>query len=225
MNDNRKKVLLTGGSRGIGKAIYELLSEKGYDVFAPTRSELDLSCRKSIEEFVDKYQNQRFGVLINNAGINPLNSLSDIQDQDWEECLQVNLTASFLLIKGFSISMIEQQYGRIVNMASVWSVISKEKRMTYSVSKTGLIGLTRTAAIELGKHNILVNAISPGFIKTELTDSNLSLEEQLQLTSKMPLQRLGTTKEVAELTAFLVSDKNTFMSGQNVVIDGGFTIS
>lgn len=219
-----KRVLLTGGSRGIGKAIRELLAENGYDVYAPSRSEMDLSNKESILSFIQNHQNIGFDIIINNAGINPLDDIPEINDSDFEECMKVNLMSPFMLIRGFTPYMIEQRYGRIINISSIWSVISKARRTTYSISKTGIIGLTRTAAVELGPYNILVNSVSPGFINTELTKANLSLAEQKQLAESVPLQRLGEPREIAELVVFLVSDRNTFLTGQNIIIDGGFTV-
>ena len=117
-----------------------------------------------------------------------------------------------------------QNFGRIVNVSSIWGVISKEKRSLYSSSKSGLNGLTRALAVELANKNILVNAISPGFIDTQLTSASLTIEQKEELIARVPLQRLGETEEIAKLIHFFGSEENTFVTGQNIIADGGFSI-
>lgn len=219
-----KKVLLTGGSRGIGKAIKEVLELQGYVVYAPTHEGLDLASKMSIEQFIKSHRDDTYDVIINNAGINPLDNIQDIKDNEFDECLMVNLIAPKMLIQGFVHGMIEQRYGRILNIASIWSVVSKPKRTSYSIAKTGLVGMTRTLAAELGQYGITVNAISPGFVNTELTKQNISSEEQKCLENQISLRRFASPKEIARIVAFLISEENSFMTGQNIVVDGGYTI-
>ena len=164
----------------------------------------------------------RDSVLINNAGINRIDRLEDINSIDFEEVLKVNLKGPFYLSKFVSRKMLNKG-GRIVNIASIWSKITREGRTSYVASKAGLDGITRATSVDLAGANILVNTVSPGFTLTDLTRRSLTAVEMQELVSKIPLGRMAETEEVAELVAFLASDKNTYITGQNIVIDGGFT--
>lgn len=217
------KVLVTGGSRGIGKEICKIFLECGHKVLAPTRDELDLSDRVSVNRFVEKYKNYGIDSLINNAGINPLNAIDAIEDSDLDECFQVNLASPALLAKGFVGYMKSQKRGYIVNIGSVWGVVSKERRAVYSMTKNGIHGLTNTLAVELGAYNILVNTVCPGFTKTELTARNVSPQDEKELCASVPLGRFAEPWEIAGLVYFLGSESNTYITGQKIAIDGGFT--
>lgn len=216
----KKKILLTGGSRGIGYAILKEL-EGDYDVVAPTREELDLTSLESINNFFEK--NLYFDVLINNAGINIVKNIEDIKDEDIEEINIINLIAPLKLIQHVVKNMKENNYGRIINVSSIWGIKSKEKRTLYSATKFGLIGQTKALARELGEYNILVNSICPGFTSTTLTIKNLSKNELVTIKNEIPLQRLAEPAEIAKSIRFLVSDDSSYMTGQTLVIDGGFT--
>ena len=120
--------------------------------------------------------------------------------------------------------MIKNKYGKILNIASIWSKISKEKRVAYSASKSGLVGATRSMAIDLAKYNILVNALSPGFVNTEITKKNLSKTEIKKLERNIPLNRFANTDEITNYAIFLSSKLNTYMNGQNIIVDGGFSV-
>jgi 3-oxoacyl-[acyl-carrier protein] reductase len=217
-------VLITGGSRGIGNAIMKKYSAKGHTTICPTRSELDLSDKESVAAFVKKYESETFDCIINNAGINPLNLIEDISDDDLYDCIQVNLIAPALLVKGFVRGMIKKNRGYIVNIGSIWGVVSKEKRSAYAMSKNGIHGLTNTLAIELGQYNILVNTVCPGFTKTELTAQNISPELEKKLCEDIPLGRFAQPEEIAEVVYWLGSEDNKYLTGQKVVVDGGFTV-
>jgi len=217
------KALITGGSRGLGAAMSSLLEDQGVEVIAPNRDVLDLSHMESIAAYVASEQGAGFDIIINNAGINLLNELTHVQDEDWQIMLQVNLTAPMALIRGFSPYMKAQKWGRIVNISSIFSLVTRENRSAYSATKAGLNGLTRTAAVELAPHGILVNAVCPGYVETELTFVNNSPEQLAAITATIPLQRLAQPHEIAKLVSFLCSEENTYLTGQNLVIDGGFT--
>lgn len=217
------KVLITGGSRGIGKIISKKFESENYEVFKPTRNELDLLDNDSIDNFINKYKNIVFDVIINNAGINPLNFLKDIRELDLDETIQINLKAPFKIIKGFAENMKAQSYGRIVNISSIWSIVSKEKRIVYSISKTGLNGLTKSSAVELAKYNILVNSVCPGYVNTELTFKNNTSKDIEKVIKNIPLCRLAEPEEISELVFFLSSNKNSYVTGQIIAIDGGYT--
>lgn len=217
------KALITGGSRGLGSAMASLLEDQGVEVIAPTRDVLDLSRMESIAAYIASEQGKGFDIIINNAGINLLNELTHVKDEDWQIMLQVNLTAPMALIRGFSPYMKAQKWGRIVNISSIFSLVTRENRSAYSATKAGLNGLTRTAAVELAPHGILVNAVCPGYVETELTFVNNSPEQLAAITATIPLQRLAQPHEIAKLVSFLCSEENTYLTGQTLVIDGGFT--
>jgi 3-oxoacyl-[acyl-carrier protein] reductase len=218
------KVLVTGGSRGIGKDICKVFLEHGHTVLAPTRTDLDLLKRDSIARFIEKYKDYGIDSIINNAGINPLNPIDAIKESDLDECITVNLIAPALLVKGLIGHMKANKKGYIVNIGSVWGVVSKEKRAVYSMTKNGIHGLTNTLAVELGPFNILANTVCPGFTKTELTSKNVSEKEERELCTSVPLRRFAMPEEIAKLVYFLGSEQNTYITGQKIVIDGGFSI-
>lgn len=217
------KALITGGSRGLGSAMASLLEDQGVEVIAPTRDVLALSRMESIAAYIASEQGKGFDIIINNAGINLLNELTHVKDEDWQIMLQVNLTAPMALIRGFSPYMKAQKWGRIVNISSIFSLVTRENRSAYSATKAGLNGLTRTAAVELAPYGILVNAVCPGYVETELTFVNNSPEQLAAITATIPLQRLAQPHEIAKLVSFLCSEENTYLTGQTLVIDGGFT--
>lgn len=217
------KVLVTGGSRGIGKQICQKYDLEGHQVFAPTRNELDLLDQQSIQSFTERHRNADFSAIINNAGINPLNLIEDMSEVDLYNCIQVNLAAPALLIKGLVGKMKEQKQGYIINIGSIWSTVSKEKRSVYAMTKNGIHGLTNTLAVELGPYNILVNTVCPGFTKTELTTQNVSPEEEAALCRDIPLSRFALPSEIANVVFWLGSSHNTYLTGQKIVVDGGFT--
>lgn len=215
------KALITGASRGIGKVIKELFESKGIEVYSPTRAELDLKSNESIEKYVKTIDG--VDILINCAGINDLASTEEMTLEKLQETLQVNLISQTMLIKHLTPYMKQKNYGRIVNFASIWCDFSKERRIMYSISKAGVKGLTTATAVELSKYNILCNAVAPGFINTELTSKNNTPEQIKQLEEALPIKRMGEPIEIAEFVYFLASEKNSFMTGQTVFVDGGFS--
>jgi 3-oxoacyl-[acyl-carrier protein] reductase len=185
--------------------------------------QVDFSCDKSTASFLDKIERvSPIHVLINNAGTNILSPIDQVSADSLDTLLSINLRAPLLLCKSISIGMIKQSYGRIVNVASIWSVITKPGRVMYTATKAGLAGMTKTAAIDLAPYGILVNAVSPGFVNTDLTMATLSAEEREQLSRQVPLGRFASPDEIAKVVLFLSSDLNTYITGQNLVVDGGF---
>lgn len=217
-----KRVLITGGSRGIGKAISELFRERGWEIIAPTRQEMDLSNSQSITDYC-KSMDGPLDAVVNNAGINNIAMLDSLTDDLFGEMLQVNLKAPVQIARCLQHKLIENKIGHIVNVSSIWGFVSKEGRMGYSAAKSGIIGVTRTMAIEFGKHNVLVNAVAPGFVNTELTQKNNTPEQISQIEANLPLGRMADPKEIAKFVYFLCSDENTFITGQTILIDGGYT--
>lgn len=217
-----KRVLITGGSRGIGKAISELFRERGWEIIAPTRQEMDLSNSQSITDYCKSIDGP-LDAVVNNAGINNIAMLDSLTDDLFGEMLQVNLKAPVQIARCLQHKLIENKIGHIVNVSSIWGFVSKEGRMGYSAAKSGIIGVTRTMAIEFGKHNVLVNAVAPGFVNTELTQKNNTPEQITQIEANLPLGRMADPKEIAKFVYFLCSDENTFITGQTILIDGGYT--
>ena len=215
-----KNVLLTGGSRGIGHVIRTLFIDAGFNVIAPSRDELDLSSETSINAFF-KSTMAEYDVVINNAGINIIKPILEITSEDLQLINQVNLSAPLQIIQHCVPYMKEQQSGRIINLSSIWGVRSKEYRTLYSGTKFGLIGYTKALARELAEDNILVNAVCPGFIDTELTAKSLSESQKEELLKQVPLNRLGKPEEIAKHILYLATE-NTFITGQATIIDGGF---
>jgi 3-oxoacyl-[acyl-carrier protein] reductase len=214
--------LVTGASRGIGAAIAEKLLQEGIAVIAPTRADLDLLSNSSIASFLNALT-EPIDILVNNAGVNILSGITEASDSAMLETLQVNLLAPMQLIKGVANQMMARRFGRIVNISSIWSVVSKKRRLTYSASKAALNGMTRALAIELAPHNILINAVAPGYVNTELTRQNNSEQDINVIKETIPLQRLAEPNEIAETVFFLCSERNTYITGQVITVDGGFT--
>lgn len=218
------KALITGASRGIGKVTAQKFINEGYEVYAPTRSELDLADDISIEKYIEKYKDVKFDVIVNNAGINDINLIENITDNEIENMFQVNLLGPIKLLRGFVNGMKQKNYGRIINIGSIWAVVSKEGRSIYSATKNGIHGITNSLAIELAPYNILVNTVCPGFTLTELTKKNNSEQEIATISKQIPMERMAEPKEIAEVVYFLGSDFNTYITGQKIVVDGGYSI-
>ncbi|NPA34116.1 MAG: 3-oxoacyl-[acyl-carrier-protein] reductase [Chlorobi bacterium] len=236
-----KVVLVTGGSRGIGRAIVERFAQEGATVWFTYRSskgeaqELeekyagkvkgfqgDVADATAMEELVNTIvkEHGRIDVLVNNAGIARDNLVLRMKDEEWQQVIDVNLTAAFRLIKFVLKPMLKQRSGAIVNMSSIVGLTSNPGQANYAASKAGLIALTKAVAKEVGKRNIRVNAIAPGFIETDMT---ASLPEQVkkEYLSNIALGRFGKPEEVAEVVLFLASDRASYITGQTIVVCGG----
>ena len=219
----QRTVLVTGASRGIGKEIAGIYASHGWRVLAPERKELDLSDIVSVELWAGD-KNLEVDVLVNNAGENVIAEIEKTSAVDWTRSISVNLIAPVLISKAVVPWMKQRKWGRIVNVSSIFGLITRAGRGPYTAAKTGLIGFTRTAAVEWGAYNILVNAICPGYILTDLTRQNNSPEKLAELTRSLPLGRLGEPEEIARAVYFLGSEENTFITGQTLVADGGAVI-
>ena len=221
MDTNRKTALITGASRGIGRAAAEWFRRAGYDVLTPARSEMDLADPASIAAWCRSAE--RVDVLVNNAGINTIAPLDALGDGVLDEMLQVNLKAPLQIVRALRGRISGSRTGRIVNLSSIWAFVSKEGRCGYTAAKAAVRGVTQTLALELAPRNILVNAVAPGFVDTELTRRNNTPEQIAALAETIPLARLAAPEEIAELIGFLASERNTYITGQTLVIDGGYT--
>ena len=217
-----RTALVTGGSRGIGRAVVSRFEELGARVLAPARAELDLLDAAAVEAYASGLAEPP-DILVNDAGVNPLAAFADIEDADLEEVLAVNLLAPLRLCRALAPRMAARGYGRIVNVSSVWSMVAKPRRGAYAVSKAGVNALTRTLAVEYGARGVVVNAVAPGFVATELTVQNNSSADLAAVTQQIPASRLAEPGEVADLIAFLCSERNSYTTGQVIVCDGGYT--
>lgn len=237
-NFKEKKVLVTGGTRGIGYQIAkEFARYDAHVVITGTGEEFkndnilkyerliadnNDQWYKDIECIVEKYNG--FDICINNAGINKISNIDSIKLRDLQEIMLVNLTMPIYLTSVVSKYMIRNKSGYIINIASIFGVVSRSGRNPYTASKSGLIGATKTIALDLAKYNILVNSVSPGFINTELTSKILGESGINEVANKIPLGRLGKVEDIAPLVLFLCSHMNTYITGQNFIVDGGFSI-
>jgi len=223
MNKMQNKVVfITGGSRGIGKAIIEDLSSQNYTIIAPTRKELDLANSQSVSKYLKDNNELKIDILINNAGINTPEFIDILADDNIDSTIKTNLVAPILLIRGLVKNMKKNKWGRIINISSMFGTVARSKQVLYSATKHGLNGVTKALALELGPYNILVNSVSPGFVNTELTLRN-SLEKNTALAKEVPLGRFAEPCEIAKLVSFLISENNTYITGADILIDGGFT--
>jgi 3-oxoacyl-[acyl-carrier protein] reductase len=216
-----KKVFITGASRGIGKEIKKLLELNGYACIAPSKSELNLQDIDSINNYF-KQCDTDFYAIVNCAGINILGDLESIQNHEIDLMLDINLKSPLYIIKSIIEKMKQAKDGKIVNISSIWGIKSKEYRTLYSMTKFGLNGMTRSLARELGEYNILINSVAPGYVKTDMTDKNISNEEQDIIKDQIPLKRFAQAEEIAKLVLFLISENNTYITGETISIDGGF---
>lgn len=239
--------IITGASRGIGRAIALEMAKEGARIVGNATSMSSLAAlEKELSELGADYvmipadlsstdgclnltraaaeAMGKIDILVNNAGINIVRNLDVITLEEWESVINVNLRAPFLCSKYASEIMKKQRYGRIINLASVASFVSLPGRSAYNSSKAGILGLTRTLAIELAPYGITVNAIAPGLIETEMfrqriAEGSLKLETSLR---RIPLGRLGRPEEVAKVAVFLASEDSSYITGQVIVVDGGF---
>lgn len=216
-----KNLFITGGNGEIGKAIVNTFSENGYTIIAPNSKELDCSSNDSIKNYFKSFKGLPIAAFVHCAGVNNPKKFQDVLPETIFNTIQIN-TLSFLYITQHLSSFFENDQTRIAAISSIYGSISRSKRIEYATSKHGLNGMVQSLAIELAQRNILVNAISPGFIETKLTYKNNSPEIVAQLVACIPLKKLGQPKYVADLAYFLCSEKNIFITGQNIIIDGGY---
>jgi 3-oxoacyl-[acyl-carrier protein] reductase len=235
-----KTVLITGGSRGIGRAMVELFSKNGYCVaftyknseneaksLAEATGAICIKADSALENEVVsavKLAEEKLGhidCLINNAGISSFSMFTDLTLEDWNRCIGVNLTGAFLYSKAVIPSMVSRKWGRIINVTSMWGLVGSSCEVHYSTAKAGLIGMTKALAKELGPSGITVNAIAPGVIETEMNKC-LSEEDKAALCEETPVMRIGKPEEVAEAALFLAGDKAGFITGEVMNISGGF---
>lgn len=235
--------LVTGGSRGIGWAIARALAGAGAKVAICGRDgakaeaaagrlggtakgyACDVSDAAQLETLVGAVERDLgpIDILVNNAGITKDNLLFRIGDADWDAVLDTNLKSAFVLTKLAARGMIKRRWGRVVNITSVVGITGNKGQANYAASKAGLIGFTKSVAKELASRNVLVNAVAPGYIDTEMTQA-ISAEAKTALQAAIPLGRLGTGDDVARAVLYLASDLASYITGQVLVVDGGMVM-
>jgi len=243
INFKNKKILITGASGGIGGALVKkFVSLEGNVLGTGTKTEkldlikknnpsikvkkFDISDHSRIEEFIENVALELDGldILINNAGINADNLSLRMKDEEWKKVVDVNLTSTFLLSKYAIKKMLKNKFGRIVNITSVVAHTGNLGQSNYSASKAGLIGMSKSLAIEYAKKNITVNCVSPGFIVSDMT-MNIAEKVKLYLTSRIPMGKLGTGDDVANCVVFLSSKLASYITGETIHVNGGMYMS
>lgn len=215
-------VFITGANGDIGRAIKDKFISNGYNVTAPTRQELNLENIGAIAEYFKN--NNKFDIIIHCAGYNNPKKIEEISYDDILRTANINYISFVEIIKSICPYMKQQKNGRILGISSLYGTISRAERLPYATSKHALNGTVRTLACEFGKYNILVNALSPGFVNTQMTRKNNSVEKIEQIANKIPLKRLANVEEIANVAYFLSSNENTYITGQNLIVDGGFMV-
>jgi len=243
INFKNKKILITGGSGGIGKALVKkFVSLEGNVLGTGTKTEkldlikknnpnikvkkFDISDHSRIEEFIENVTLELGGldILINNAGINVDNLSLRMKDEEWKKVIDVNLTSTFLLSKYAIKKMLKNKFGRIVNITSVVGHTGNSGQSNYSAAKAGLIGMSKSLALEYAKKNITINCVSPGFIISDMT-MNIAEKVKIYLTSRIPMGKLGTGEDVSNCVAFLSSELASYITGETIHVNGGMYMS
>ena len=243
----RKVVLVTGGSRGIGKEVAEIYAENGYDVvinYVSDRTDVegikkefeekkvkcllikaDVSNSEDVEKMIEEAIKEfgKIDVLVHNAGITRDTLLMRMSEEDFDKVIEINLKGTYLVTKQVTKYMMKKRQGSIINLASVVGVVGNAGQANYAASKAGIIGFTKSIAKELASRNIRVNAVAPGFIETDMTNI-LKDEVKENIGNQIPLKRMGTAREVAEVIYFLGTDKSSYITGQVINIDGGMVM-
>jgi 3-oxoacyl-[acyl-carrier protein] reductase len=238
---NNKVALITGGGAGIGKGITLKLASEGVDcvifdiqdasgVVEEAKNlgakasfiKVDVTDFKNVTSAVSEVSSSfgNINILINNAGITRDNLLMRMKEEDWDKVIQINLKGVFNCTKAVIRGMMSTHWGRIISISSVVGIMGNAGQTNYAASKAGIIGFTKSIAREVGSRNITANAIAPGFIKTEMTDS-LPEQRKKDYLSRIPLGRFGEIKDVCNLVNFLISDEASYITGQVIQVDGG----
>ena len=243
INFKNKKILITGATGAIGNELLKKFIFLGGSVFASgTKTEkldnikkqhsnvkvkkFDISEHSRIEEFIENVTLELgwLDILINNAGINMDNLSLRMKDDEWKKVIDINLTSTFLLSKHAIKKMLKNKYGRIVNITSVVGHTGNLGQTNYSASKAGVIGMSKSLAMEYAKKNITVNCVAPGFIVSDMT-INIAEKVKLFLTSRIPMGKLGTGEDVSNCVAFLSSDQASYITGETIHVNGGMYMS
>ena len=243
INFKNKKILVTGASGGIGSEIVKKFVSLGGEVLGTgTKAEkldlikkqyqnikvkkFDISEHSRIEEFIDDVVLELGGldILINNAGTNADNLSLRMKEEEWKKVIDINLTSTFLLAKHAIKKMLKNKFGRVVNITSVVGHTGNLGQSNYAAAKSGIIGMSKSLALEYAKKNITINCVSPGFIVSDMT-MNIAEKVRLYLTSRIPMGKLGTGEDVSNCVAFLSSDQASYITGETLHVNGGMYMS
>lgn len=231
-----KVALVTGASRGIGRAIAQQLAAQGITVVGTATSQsglasinefglglvLDLASQQSIDNMLEEMA-AKVGmpsILVNNAGVTADNLFIRMKDEEWDKVINANLSGTFKLIRACIRPMLKARWGRIVNVSSVVAFTGNAGQANYAASKAGLTGLTKSIALEIASRGITVNAVAPGFIQTDMT-KDLSVEQQEKLSQQIPMGRMGQAADIAATVQFLVSEGASYITGETIHVNGG----
>ena len=239
MSFKNKKIIITGATGGIGNSLVKKFTDLEGTVLATgTKTEkldeikknfgkvlvkrFDISDHSKIEEFIDNASLELGGldIIVNNAGVNVDNLSLRMKDEEWKKVIDINLTSTFLLSKYAIKKMLKNKFGRIINITSIVGHTGNLGQSNYSASKAGIIGMSKSLAIEYAKKNITINCVSPGFIETSMT-RNIAEKVRLFLTSRIPMGRLGTGEDVSNCVAFLSSESSSYITGETIHVNGG----
>lgn len=248
MSLNNKVALITGGSRGIGRAIALELAKNGVNIAISYINNEDkakeaideinsygvkaiaikanVSVELEVQQMIKQVEEEleTIDILVNNAGITRDNLLIRMKEEDWDEVMDTNLKGTFLCTKAVSRAMMKKRYGKIINISSVVGIMGNAGQGNYSASKAGVIGFTKSMAKELASRGIRVNAIAPGFIQTDMTDV-LTDEVKETIQKSIPLNILGKAQDIANLVVFLASENSDYITGQIINVDGGMIMT
>jgi NAD(P)-dependent dehydrogenase (short-subunit alcohol dehydrogenase family) len=219
------RVLLTGGRGGIGRSIKNELVSRGCSVVAPTSDELDLSSQTHVLEWIEANSDLEFDGLVLCAGTNSPRDFDEVETNEYLRILETNVNSNRFLIKAVLPAMKKNRYGRIIAISSSYSTITRLGRSSYSISKAALEALIRSVGLENAQNNILANSVVPGFIETPLTVKNNDRFQLEKILERIPMGHMGKPSDVAKLVWFLMSEQNTYITGQSIRIDGGFSIN
>jgi len=235
-----KKILITGATGGIGSAICTKFSNKNYKLVLTSSSEekisklkkiygadnyyylVDISQMENLQNCLDEISKDHkdISVIVNNAGVTKDNLIFRMKNEQWTKVIQTNLNSNYQIIKSLLPNMLSKRYGKIIGISSIVGITGNPGQSNYVASKSGLVGLYKSVALEVAKRNINVNVVSPGFISTAMTD-NLNPEQKNTYLSKIPMSRFGEPEDIANLVFFLASDESSYITGQNFHINGG----
>ena len=239
MNFKDKKVLITGATGGIGNAILQKFSSLDATILATGTNEaklnnlkkdfpkihiskFDISKHSNIEEFIDSAYTTlgRIDILINNAGITQDNLSLRMKDAEWQKVIDINLSSTFYLCKTTIKKMLKNKFGRIINVTSIVGHTGNIGQANYSASKAGIVAMSKSLALEYAKKNITINCVSPGFIKTNMTEK-ISDDMKSTILTKIPMNRLGTGEDVSNTVVFLSSELSSYITGETIHVNGG----
>ena len=232
-----KKVLITGSSRGIGKAIALELKQKGYEIIGTATLKkgidslskhditgllLDLNSRDSIEKFIEILQSNHsdISILINNAGITQDNIVVSMKEKEWMDVINIHLNGTFTISKKVLKFMLKERWGRIINITSASASIGNRGQSNYAAAKSGVEAFSKSLSKEVGSRGITVNCLAPGYIDTDMT-SSITMEQKTEINKLIPLKRFGKPEEIAKMVSFLISDDGSYITGQTIHVNGG----